>query len=104
MIELQREQTTLLREGLLSAQQTATTALDRVAAPQEAKPGNASNFLRLRPASFVGVGTPLEAEKWLIDMTNLLAAARVSAADQVEMVKVLLIDMARSWWLARRIG
>ena len=41
----------------------------------------------------------MESEQWLVDMTNLLAATRVPAADQVEMVKILLTDITRSWWL-----
>ena len=32
-------------------------------------------------------------------MTNLLNAARVPAEDQVEVVKVQLADVARTWWL-----
>ena len=42
----------------------------------------------------------MEAKLWLKDMTNLLAVARVPALGQVEMVKILLTDIARSWWLA----
>ena len=37
---------------------------------------------------------------WLVDMTNLLNAARISKADQVEVVRIQQIDMARTWWLA----
>ena len=34
------------------------------------------------------------------DTTNLLRAARVPEADQVEVIKVQLTDVARTWWLA----
>ena len=63
MIESQQEQTTLLREGLISAQQTVAAALDKAATPREVKPGNVYDFLRMRPATFAGVGTPLEVEQ-----------------------------------------
>ena len=33
-------------------------------------------------------------------MTNLLNAAYVLAVDQVEVVKVQMADLARTWWLA----
>jgi len=42
----------------------------------------------------------LDAEQWLVDMTNLLNAARVSKDDQVEVIKIQLIDVARTWWIA----
>jgi len=42
----------------------------------------------------------LDAEQWLVDMTNLLNAARVPTEDQVEVVKVQLAEVARTWWLA----
>ena len=35
-----------------------------------------------------------------MDMTNLLNASRVPKAEQFEVVKVQLIDVARIWWLA----
>ena len=36
----------------------------------------------------------------MVDMTNLLTAARVPKDKQVEVVKVQLTDVARTWWLA----
>ena len=82
------------------AQQTATVAMERSTAPRGPKPGNISDFRRLQLATFTGTEKPLEAEQWLVDMTNLLNVARVPAEDQVEVVKVQLADMARTWWLA----
>ena len=79
-LEQQQQQTALLREGLIAA-------MEKVNAPKEPKPGNVSNFRKLNPAEFSGTGKPLEAEKWLVDTTNLLKAARISDADQVEVVR-----------------
>ena len=50
--------------------------------------GNITDFLRLNPRVFTGNEDPLEAEQWLIDMTNLLEAANIPTADQVRIVKV----------------
>ena len=33
-------------------------------------------------------------------VTNLLKIAKVPAEDQVEVIQILLTDVARSWWLA----
>ena len=33
-------------------------------------------------------------------MTNLLSAARVPKDDQVEVIKIQLIDMVWTWWIA----
>jgi len=77
MMESQQEQTALLRDGLLAAQQTATVAIERSITPREPKPRNISYFRRLQPATFAGTEKPLDAEQWLVDMTSLLTAARV---------------------------
>ena len=88
MMESQQEQTALLRDGLLTAQQTATAAIEKSTAPRESKPRNISDFRRLQPATFAGTEKLLDAEQLLVDMTNLLTAARVSKDEQVEVVKV----------------
>jgi len=85
-MENQHQQTELLRQEL--------------AAPKEQKPGNISDFRRLQPAVFTGVERPLEAEQWLTDTTDLLNAARVPKENQVEVAKIQLKDIARTWWLA----
>ena len=36
-----------------------------------------SDFRRLQPADFLGTEKPLDAEQWLIDITDLLKAARI---------------------------
>ena len=100
MMQQQQQQTALLREGILAAQQTAAIALERAVAPREARPGNVADFRRLLPRTFAGTGTPLEAEQWLVDMGNLLRAAKVPEADQVEAVVIQLEDIALVWWLA----
>ena len=44
--------------------------------------------------------SPLNAEQWLIDTTDLLKAARVPDENLVEVTKIQLRDVARTWWLA----
>ena len=87
MMQSQQQQTELLRQGLLVA-------------PREQRPGNVSDFRRLQPAIFSGTEKPLDAEQWLIDTTDLLKAARVPNENQVEVAKIQLKDVARTWWLA----
>ena len=36
----------------------------------------------------------------MIDMTDLLKAARIPGENQVEVTKIQLKDVARTWWLA----
>jgi len=86
MMENQQQQTELLRQEL--------------AAPKEQRPGNISDFRRLQPAIFTGEEKPLDAEQWLTDTTDLLNAARVPKENQVEVAKIQLKDVARTWWLA----
>jgi len=50
----------------------------------------------LQLATFAGTEKSLEAEQWLVDMTNLQNAARVPAEDQVETVKVQMTNVART--------
>jgi len=59
-----------------------------------------SDFRRLQPADFSGTERPLDAEQWLIDMANLLKAARIPSENQVEVAKNQLKDVIRTWWLA----
>ena len=75
MIASQQQQTELLRQGLLTA-------------PQEQRSGTVSDFRRLQPAEFSGTEKPLDAEQWLIDMTNLLKAARILGENQVKVAKI----------------
>jgi len=42
----------------------------------------------LQPAEFSGTEKPLDAEQWLIDMTDLLKAARILGENQVEVAKI----------------
>ena len=43
----------------------------------------------------------MDAEQWLIDTTDLLKIARIPDENQVEVSKIQLKDMARTWWLAK---
>ena len=40
---------------------------------------------------------------WLIDMTDLLKAARIPDENQVEMAKIQLKAISRTWWLAEEM-
>ena len=86
MMENQQQQTELLRQ--------------EIAAPKEQRPGNISDFRRLQPAIFTGEEKPLDAEQWLTDTSDLLNAARVPEENQVEVAKIQLKVIARTWWLA----
>ena len=71
-----------------------------IAAPKEQRPGNVSDIRQLQPAIFTGEKKPLDAEQWLIGIIDLLKAAQVPKENQVEVAKIQLKDVARSWWLA----
>jgi len=86
MMENQQQQTELLRQELT--------------VPKGQRPGNISDFRRLQPAIFTGEEKPLDAEQWLTDTSDLLNAARVPKENQVEVAKIQLKDVARTWWLA----
>ena len=53
---------------------------------------------------FSGDEKPFDAKQWLKDTTELLKAAMISHENQVEMVKIQLNDVARTWWLAEKAG
>jgi len=71
-----------------------------IAASKERRPGNVSDFRRLQSAVFTGEERPLDAEQWLIDITDLLKVARVPEENQVKVAKIQLKDVSRTWWLA----
>ena len=58
-----------------------------------------SDFKRLQPAVFSGTERPLDVEQWMMDTTDLLKAARISDENQLEVAKIQLKDVARTWWL-----
>ena len=97
----QQKQTEILRDGLLAAQQNAAAAIERAAAPRGPRVGGITDFIRLNPRVFMGNEAPLEAEQWWVDMTNLLEAANIPAAEQVKVVKIQLADIARTWSILR---
>ena len=81
--------------------QRVTVALEKIAASDsQVKQGNVSDFRRLQPTVFTGEESHLVAEQWLVDTENLLVAARVPEIDRVDVVKIQLSGVARSWWLA----
>jgi len=87
MMESQHQQTEFLRQALLTA-------------PKEQRPGNVSDFRRPQTATFSCTEKPLDAEQWLIDTIDLLKAAQILDENQVEVAKIQLKDVARTWWLA----
>ena len=42
----------------------------------------------------------LNVEQWLIDMIDLMRAAWIPKEDQLEVTKIQLKNIARTWWLA----
>ena len=54
----------------------------------------------MQPATFLGTEKPLDAEQLLINTANLLKTARIPDENQVEVAKIQLKDVARTWWLA----
>ena len=88
-METQQKQTKLLRQSLLAVH-------------KEQRPGSISDFRRLQPAVFSGIEKPLDVEQWLIDTTDLLKVAQIPEENQVEIVKIQLQDIARTWWLAKK--
>ena len=49
---------------------------------------------------FSGMKRPLDAEQWLVNMTDLQKATRIPDKNQVEVAKIQLKDVVRTWWLA----
>ena len=50
---------------------------------------------------FSGIERPLDAKQWMLDTTDLMKAARIPDENQVEVAKIQLKDMARTWWPAQ---
>ena len=90
MMENQQKQTEILNQGLLTA-------------PREQRPGNVSDFRRLQPVVFSSIERPLDAEQWRMDTTDLMKAARIPDENQVEVAKIQLKDVARTWWLVEEV-
>ena len=65
-----------------------------IAAPKEQRSGNVSDFRWLHPTIFNREEKPLDAERWLIDVRDLLKVARVPEENQVEVAKIQLKDIA----------
>ena len=62
-MENQQQQTTLLRDGLIAAQQAAIATIEKATAPREQRPDNVVNFKKLNPRMFAGTGKPLKCEQ-----------------------------------------
>ena len=84
----------------MTAQQTTTMALEKAVAPKEPRTDSVADFKRLNPKEFIGTIKPLEEEQWLVDTENLIAATNIPADNHVEVVKIQLTNITRSWWLA----
>ena len=54
----------------------------------------------MQPTIFTGEERPPDVEQWLIDIIDLLKVARVPEENQVEVAKIQLKDVGRTWWLA----
>ena len=50
------------------------------------------------PTTFSGTGGSIQAEEWLRHTEKLPAAAEVTPARKVEIVRLQLTDLARQWW------
>jgi hypothetical protein len=71
-----------------------------ITTPREQRLGSVADFKKLFPAEFLGTEKPLVAEQWLSDMTELMIAARIPEDNQVEVIKLQIKDVAKSWWKA----
>ena len=49
---------------------------------------------------FSGTERSLNAEQRMMDRTDLIKAAQIPDENQVEVAKIQLKDVARTWWLA----
>ena len=87
-----------MRDELLTAHQASIAAIDRAVAPRVQSACNITDFKRFNPKEFSSNEKPLAAEQWLLDVTNLLQGANFPEAEQVKIVKVQLVDIARTWW------
>ena len=58
------------------------------------------DFRWLQLAIFTWEERPLDADQWLINITDVLKVARVPEENQVKVAKIQLKDVARTWWLA----
>lgn len=86
--------------GLAAAPEIAETVELMTAPPEREWSGSIFHFRELQPTTFSGVETPLQADQWIVDMDNLLRAARIPPENRVDIVKIQLKDVARAWWLA----
>ena len=48
---------------------------------------------------FSGTERPLYAEQWMMDTTDLMKITRIPDENQVEVAKIQLKNVARTWWL-----
>lgn len=74
--------------------------LEHITAPRNQHPKGISNFrsLLMDLSIFSRIAGVLEAEQWLVEMKNLLKTTRVLNADKIDVIKIQLADIARTWW------
>ena len=56
-------------------------------------------FQEISAGNLFGHGEALDSQQWLVNMTDLLKAIRIPDENQVEMTKIQLKDVAKTWWL-----
>ena len=49
---------------------------------------------------FSGTKRPLDVEQWMMDTTDLMKAARIPNENHVEVAKIQLKGVTKTWWLA----
>ena len=49
---------------------------------------------------FTGAEKPLDAEQWLINTADLLRASQIPKENLVEIAKIQLKNVTKTWWLA----
>ena len=113
-MQAQTQQTMLIHQQQVAfqqAQQDHQQALDEQRQAQELArgprgPSSIKRFRDLRPPTFAGTESALEADEWLQRIEDALRAADVEVERKVEVVSFQLTDLARTWWKAeaKRIG
>ena len=51
---------------------------------------------------FSSTERPLDIEQWLMDTTDLMKIARIPDENQMEVAKIQLRDVDRTWWLEKK--
>lgn len=105
MMETQRDQTAILKEGIENAHLMVVVAMDKAKsqAPQQLQPaqpkvGTIVEFRRMNPRVFEGTEGIIYADEWLEDIERLLCVAELPERLRVEAAGLQLRDVARTWF------